>query len=70
MISNPDFCEVIIMALGVVSFGMPTLIEPSTLEDCAKLCAELGLDFIELNMNMPQYQLDKIDVDYLKSIAN
>ena len=70
MISNPDFCEVIIMALGVVSFGMPTLIETSTLEDCAKLCAELGLDFIELNMNMPQYQLDKIDVEYFKSVAD
>lgn len=58
------------MALGVVSFGMPTLIETSALEECAKLCAELGLDFIELNMNMPQYQLDKIDVDYFKSIAD
>ena len=50
--------------------GMPTLIETSTLEESAKLCAELGLDFIELNMNMPQYQLDKIDVDYFKSIAD
>lgn len=52
------------------NYGMPTLIETSTLEECAKLCAELGLDFIELNMNMPKYQLDKIDVDYFKSIAN
>ncbi len=51
------------------SYGMPTLIETSTLEECAMLCAELGLDFIELNMNLPQYQLDKIDVDYFKSIA-
>lgn len=50
--------------------GMPTLIETSTLEESAKLCAELRLDFIELNMNMPQYQLDKIDVDYFKSIAD
>ena len=58
------------MALGIMSFGMPTLIETSTLEECAKLCAELGLDFIELNMNLPQYQLDKIDVDYFKSIAD
>ena len=51
-------------------YGMPTLIETSTLEECAKLCAELGLDFIELNMNLPQYQLDKIDVDYFKCIAD
>ncbi|MBQ3498438.1 MAG: sugar phosphate isomerase/epimerase [Clostridia bacterium] len=52
------------------NFGMPTLIETSEIEECAKLCAELGLDFIELNMNMPQYQLNKIDVDYFKSIAD
>lgn len=58
------------MALGVVRFGMPTLIETSALEECAKLCAELGLDFIELNMNMPQYQLDKIDVEYFKRVAD
>lgn len=52
------------------NFGMPTLIETITLEECAKLCAELGLDFIELNMNLPQYQLYEIDVDYFKSIAD
>ncbi len=53
-----------------INYGMPTLIETSTLEECANLCAELGLDFIELNMNLPQYQLPKIDVDYFKSIAD
>ncbi len=52
------------------NYGMPTLIETSTFEDCAKLCAESGLDFIELNMNMPQYQLDKIDVEYFKRVAD
>lgn len=41
--------------------GMPTLIEIPKLEDCAKLCSQLGLEFLELNMNMPQYQLDKLD---------
>lgn len=50
--------------------GMPTLIETRTLEECAKLCGELELDFIELNMNLPQYQLDKIDVKFFKSIAD
>jgi sugar phosphate isomerase/epimerase len=50
-------------------YGMPTLIETSNLEECASLCAKLELDFIELNMNLPQYQLDKIDVDYFRSIA-
>lgn len=53
-----------------LSYGMPTLIETSTLDECAKVCAELGIDFIELNMNLPQYQLHKIDVDYFKSIAD
>ena len=53
-----------------INFGMPTLIEASSLEECVKLCTELGLDFIELNMNMPQYQLPKIDVDYFKNIAD
>ena len=50
--------------------GMPTLIETSTLEEGAKLCAELGLDFIELNMNLPQYQIPQIDIAYFKSIAD
>ena len=52
------------------NYGIPTLIETRTLEECAKLCAELGVDFIELNMNLPQYQLNKIDVEYFKSIAD
>lgn len=52
------------------NYGMPTLIETCAIEDCAKLCADLGLGFIELNMNLPQYQLDKIDVAYFKSIAD
>lgn len=56
--------------MKLTNYGMPTLIETSALEECAKLCAELELDFIELNMNMPQYQLDKIEVDYFKNIAD
>lgn len=45
--------------------GMPTLVELNTLEDNIKLCKELKLDFIELNMNLPQFQIDKIDVNRL-----
>ncbi len=52
------------------NYGMPTLIETSTLEECAKLCADSGLDFVELNMNLPQYQLDKIDVEQFKNVAD
>lgn len=50
-------------------FGMPTLIELNTVEDCAALCKELGLQFVELNMNLPQCQLNRIDVPYFKEIA-
>ena len=49
-------------------FGMPTLIETNTLEDCAVLCKDFNLDFIELNMNLPQYQLQNIDA--VDTVAN
>ena len=48
---------------------MPTLLELDTIEDCAKLSAELGLDFIELNMNLPQYQLGNVNVARFKAAA-
>lgn len=40
-----------------LAFGMPTLIENETLEKNIALCRRLGLQFIELNMNFPEYQL-------------
>lgn len=54
---------------GKLQFGMPTLIETAGLEDAMKLCGELGLDFVELNMNLPQYQAEGLeDTAYLKSM--
>lgn len=44
-----------------MQFGMPTLIENRTLADNIKLCRALGLNFIELNMNFPEYQIDKLE---------
>ena len=44
-----------------MQFGMPTLIENKTLGDNVELCRELGLQFIELNMNFPEYQIDKLE---------
>ena len=38
-----------------MDFGMPTLLETPTIESAASLCASLGLRFLELNMNLPQY---------------
>ena len=51
-------------------FGMPTLIETETLTDCVQLCKALGLDFIELNMNLPAYQADVLDIEQLNRIRN
>lgn len=53
-----------------MQFGMPTLIEIKSLEICAELCRELGLDFVELNMNLPEYQTDKLDIEQLAVIAD
>ena len=53
----------------MMRFGMPSLIETKTLEECAALCAELGLDFVELNMNLPQYQVDTMDAEQMRRIA-
>ena len=55
--------------MKTIDFGMPTLIETNSIESCVKLCKELGLDFIELNMNLPQYQIESIDIQQLKSIC-
>ncbi|MGB8453705.1 MAG: sugar phosphate isomerase/epimerase [Anaerocolumna sp.] len=54
----------------MLRFGMPTLIEIRDLEETAILCKELRLDFIELNMNLPQYQIELLeDTDKFLKIA-
>ena len=53
----------------MLRFGMPTLIENRSPTDCAQLCAQLGLSFIELNMNLPDYQLHRMNVDELKALG-
>lgn len=53
-----------------IQFGMPTLIENRTLQDNVELCRSLGLKFIELNMNFPEYQVDRLEqVDLLIDTA-
>jgi len=44
-----------------MDFGMPALIENRNLEETVSLCRELGLQFIELNMNFPLYQLGQLE---------
>ena len=55
----------------MIQFGMPTLIENKTLEDNISLCKSLGLNFIELNMNFPEYQVDELEqTDRLIELAD
>lgn len=54
-----------------MQLGMPTLIECHTLEDNIALCSSLGLHFIELNMNFPEYQIEQLEnTDVLLSFAD
>ena len=52
-----------------MDYGIPTLIELKSLEDCAALCKALDFQFVELNMNLPEYQTDRIDADEFAQIA-
>lgn len=53
----------------MLRFGMPTLIETASIEECAALCRELGLGFIEMNMNLPRYQVQTMDAAHLHRVA-
>lgn len=53
-----------------MKYGMPTLIENDNIEDTAALCKKLNLDFIEINMNLPQYQVSNVDTKELNRVAN
>ena len=53
----------------MISFGMPTLIELHSLDECAALCRSLRLDFIELNMNLPACQLHALDPLHLRRLS-
>lgn len=53
-----------------MDFGMPTLIENQDLEENIALCLELGLQFIELNMNLPLFQTQQLEeTKKLRSLA-
>lgn len=45
------------------------MIETGSVESCARLCRELGLGFVELNLNFPQFLLHKLDADALRREA-
>ena len=53
----------------MLKFGAPTMVEMENLEQAAKVCRDLDLDFLELNINFPQYLLEKLDVEKLRRLG-
>ena len=45
------------MMSQTIKLGLPTLIEFETIEDCAKLCQESNLDFIEILQQKDKNQM-------------
>lgn len=54
---------------SAIPLGMPVLIEMPDLDRTVELCQELELDFIELNMNMPEFCPEALDPYELKDIT-
>lgn len=54
----------------MIRYGMPSLVEAKTVEQCAQVCAELGLSFIELNANFPQFQPVRLQAEELNQISD
>jgi len=52
-----------------IKLGMPTLIEKPKINECIALCKRLELDFIEINMNLPHYQVDNIDANEILKLS-
>ena len=53
----------------MLKFGAPTMVGMDTPEQAVQVCADLGLDFLELNINFPQYLLPKLDLEKLRKLA-
>jgi len=52
-----------------MKFGMPALIQVSSVEGLAELCGSLGLSFVELNTNFPDQQVHLLDPEQLNALA-
>ena len=53
----------------MISFGMPTLMEITSIEESVALCAKAGLFFVELNTNFPLHQPHLLDEGKLNELA-
>lgn len=52
-----------------MDFGMPYLLEMHSIEECCALAHELGLNFVELNANFPDFQVECLDPAMLHRLA-
>lgn len=53
-----------------MDFGIPVLIENKNIKESINLCKKLGLNFVELNMNLPGYQVNCLgNTRYFKELA-
>jgi sugar phosphate isomerase/epimerase len=48
--------------------GMPVLIELKDINEQILLCKKLGLSFIELHMNLPEYTLENLDPKLIRKL--
>ena len=53
----------------MLKFGAPTMVEMDNLEQAVRVCGDLKLDFLELNINFPQYLLKTMDVEKLRKLS-
>ena len=53
----------------MLNFGMPAMIELDTVEETVEICAQLGLDFVELNTNFPLQQVHGMDPEKIRDLA-
>lgn len=51
-----------------MTFGMPFLMETATVDDAVTLCKDLGLSFVELNLNFPACNLEELDLPRLRRV--
>ena len=50
--------------------GMPTLIELEDLDANVSQCRKLGLSFVELNMNLPEYSPENLPAEYVHMLRD
>lgn len=52
-----------------IRLGMPTLIELPGIDETARVCRDLGLSLVELNMNMPAFCPESLEPGVVRRLA-